>query len=245
MNRWMPESHASYDVFLGECCWSPGYREHFTATMALNRGQREIPVQYGDELQYQEFTLTIPTAAKCGPVFADLASRAGAALSPAIRSQLADFVPMYVSQMAPWWFAFLWRVFVGTDPLRQPISAATGKPVEMPGPPLPLLRPFLLSVDAIELCEPHTDQPVFPPPATKSGHDDKTAGKSKEKESENRGRPVVTDPKKDQQILDAWGTGSYPKYEDLARELHVTTITIKHAIDRHKKRIAKQSDTSE
>ena len=27
MNRWMPESHASYDVFLGECCWSPSHRK--------------------------------------------------------------------------------------------------------------------------------------------------------------------------------------------------------------------------
>jgi len=135
-----------------------------------------LPVQYGDEVQYQEFTLTVATAgahAKCGPVFADLASRAGAALFPEIRSELAEQVPLYISQMEPWWFAFLWRVFVGTEPLQHPVCADTGKPAEEPVP-LPLARPFLLSIDAIELCKLHTDQPVFPPPPSVDERDRST-----------------------------------------------------------------------
>ncbi len=131
-----------------------------------------LPVQYEDEVQHEEFVLTVATSgahAKCGPAFADLASRAGAALPPGIRDELAEHVPMYVSEMAPWWFAFLWRVFVGNEPLQRPVWAETGKPSDAPVP-RPLPRPFLLSIDAIELCKLHTDQPVFPPPAAGKGN---------------------------------------------------------------------------
>jgi hypothetical protein len=130
-----------------------------------------LSVRCGDEVSRGEFKLTVPTAgihAKCGPVFADLASRAGAALPVTVRSELSDYVPLHVSQMAPWWFAFLWRVFVGPDPLSQPVWEDTGEPVELAdcGFPLALPRPFLLSINAIELCRLHTVQPVFPPPDT-------------------------------------------------------------------------------
>jgi hypothetical protein len=127
-----------------------------------------LPVRYADHVQYHAFRLTVSVSgahAKCGPVFADLASRAGAALPPVVRDSLNEHVPVYVSEMAPWWFALLWRLFVGNEPLQRPRSAETGDVLEeIPSIPICLPRPFLLSIDAIELCKLHTDQPVFPPP---------------------------------------------------------------------------------
>ena len=125
-----------------------------------------LPVQYEDEVQYWEFPLTVSVAgahAKCGPVFADLASRAGAVLPAVFRDQLADHVPVYVSETAPWWFALLWRVFVGTEPLKRPVSADTGEPLERDEAPFPMTlpRPFLFSIDAIDRCKLHTDEPVL------------------------------------------------------------------------------------
>ena len=53
----------------------------------------------------------------------------------------------------------------------------------------------------------------------------------------NRGRRLESDPKEDERIYNAWKTGSYRKYEDLARELGLPKRTVELAIDRHEKRV--------
>jgi hypothetical protein len=51
-----------------------------------------------------------------------------------------------------------------------------------------------------------------------------------------RGRQPDTDPKADQRVADAWGTGRYRTYEDCARALGVSKKQVKDAIDRHRHR---------
>jgi hypothetical protein len=51
------------------------------------------------------------------------------------------------------------------------------------------------------------------------------------------GRPADTDPKKDEKIYDAWKSGHYKTYEDLARDLGKTKYQIETAVDRHRKRL--------
>ena len=49
MNRWMPESHETYYVFLGEFFWSPAYRDACSSTHGVgawtrgHEGERQIP----------------------------------------------------------------------------------------------------------------------------------------------------------------------------------------------------------
>jgi len=143
-------------------------RERFAESERRDLGCCHLPVRYEGKAEYQEFMLTVSVAgehAECGPVFADLASRAGAALPSAIRSELADHCPPYITEKAPWWFPFLWRVGYGDVAVERPISETTGKPVDSPAAPWLLERPFLRSIEAIELCRVHTDEPVFPPRA--------------------------------------------------------------------------------
>jgi hypothetical protein len=51
------------------------------------------------------------------------------------------------------------------------------------------------------------------------------------------GRKPQYEAKKDKQIFDAWKSGRYRVYADLAQELHLKRRDVKLAIDRHKKRI--------
>lgn len=50
------------------------------------------------------------------------------------------------------------------------------------------------------------------------------------------GRPRDSDPASDKAITDAWTTGHFPTYADLARELGQDTDEVARAIDRHRKR---------
>jgi hypothetical protein len=52
-----------------------------------------------------------------------------------------------------------------------------------------------------------------------------------------RGRPADTDAKGDKRIFEAWNTGQYKGYADLARELGKTEKEVSLAIDRHRKRL--------
>ncbi|MBL8800097.1 MAG: hypothetical protein JNM56_39810 [Planctomycetia bacterium] len=57
-----------------------------------------------------------------------------------------------------------------------------------------------------------------------------------------RGRkpdPAI-DPRQDRRIAEAWDTGRYKDYADLAREKHLTKHDIQLAIDRHRKREARK-----
>jgi hypothetical protein len=59
-----------------------------------------------------------------------------------------------------------------------------------------------------------------------------------EKRSQRRGRkpdPSI-DPKADKRIADAWTTGAYRKYADLARELGIEQREVSLAIERHRHR---------
>ena len=47
-----------------------------------------------------------------------------------------------------------------------------------------------------------------------------------------RGRPPDTDADEDQRIYDAWKTGRYRTYEELAREFGVKKLEVRRAIDR-------------
>jgi hypothetical protein len=52
-----------------------------------------------------------------------------------------------------------------------------------------------------------------------------------------RGRPPDTDPKADKRIWDAWQSGQYKTYGDLARELRISDRAAETGIDRHRKRL--------
>jgi len=53
------------------------------------------------------------------------------------------------------------------------------------------------------------------------------------------GRPRDTDAKQDKRIADAWQTGRFAGYDDLARELGKTKRDVRMALDRHRKRAGK------
>lgn len=62
-------------------------------------------------------------------------------------------------------------------------------------------------------------------------------GKTKTKKKVKRGgRKQETDPKQDRRIAEAWQTGRYARYEDLAKEEKTTKREVKLAIDRHRHR---------
>jgi hypothetical protein len=52
-----------------------------------------------------------------------------------------------------------------------------------------------------------------------------------------RGRPQDTDPKADKRIFEAWHSGHYTTYDELACELHKTKREVQLAVERHRKRI--------
>jgi len=54
------------------------------------------------------------------------------------------------------------------------------------------------------------------------------------------GRPTDTDPKADKRIFDAWNTGQYKTYEDLARKLGLKKRDVKLVIDRHRRRLERE-----
>jgi hypothetical protein len=62
-------------------------------------------------------------------------------------------------------------------------------------------------------------------------------GAGRVKTPRKRGRPVDTDPKADKRVYEAWKSGHYPNYSELARELKMSQGDMKRAIDRHRKRV--------
>ena len=65
--------------------------------------------------------------------------------------------------------------------------------------------------------------------------------KSSHRCKRNRGRPQDTDEAEDKRIYDAWKTGRYRKYADLAAEKAISPPDVKRAIDRHRKRLIRTS----
>jgi hypothetical protein len=61
------------------------------------------------------------------------------------------------------------------------------------------------------------------------------------KPKKKRGRPLDTDPNKDQRILNAWNTGRFRTYKALGKELQLTGEQVKLAIDRQRKRLKEGS----
>jgi hypothetical protein len=84
----------------------------------------------------------------------------------------------------------------------------------------------------------HKPAPAATP---KQGEGNGGAGSTPKK----RGRPVETDLSADKCIYDAWKTYRYETYADLERELKMKKGEVKHAIDRHKKRLWASIDTLE
>jgi len=62
----------------------------------------------------------------------------------------------------------------------------------------------------------------------------------KEKPKNKRGRPSDTNKKEDKNIFQAWETGQYENYEQLANEFHKTKYEIERIIDRHRKRLKRE-----
>jgi hypothetical protein len=56
-----------------------------------------------------------------------------------------------------------------------------------------------------------------------------------------RGRPRDTDPQVDQRIWDAWKSGEHKTYDDLARLLGTSAREVELAIDRHRRRLERDS----
>jgi len=57
----------------------------------------------------------------------------------------------------------------------------------------------------------------------------------------HRGRPADTDPGADKRIYDAWKSGQYKRYADLAQVLKLREKDVARAIDRHRKRLERNS----
>jgi hypothetical protein len=62
------------------------------------------------------------------------------------------------------------------------------------------------------------------------------AGKVEAGVKKKRGRPRITDPKADQQIVDAWGSGQYKTHGDLGKELRMKKEEVTRVLNRHQKR---------
>jgi len=62
----------------------------------------------------------------------------------------------------------------------------------------------------------------------------------KSKKVGKRGRPVDTDLKADERIMEAWSTGGYNTCEQLAKALGKKKRDVKLALDRHRKRCARR-----
>jgi hypothetical protein len=56
-----------------------------------------------------------------------------------------------------------------------------------------------------------------------------------------RGRKPDTDKAADKRVYETWKTGCYKRYEDLARALGESELDVRHAVDRHRKRIPSKS----
>jgi hypothetical protein len=56
-----------------------------------------------------------------------------------------------------------------------------------------------------------------------------------------RGRPPDTNQQDDKRIYDAWKTGRFRRYADLAKEKGKSPLEVRRAVDRHRKRVAKQN----
>ena len=89
--------------------------------------------------------------------FCELASRAGAALPLSIRRKISGCPDHTPAEPLSWWVTFLWHL--------SPPSEVDLAPREGQAPPtrIACLDPFQASIDAIESCGLHTDQPRFPP----------------------------------------------------------------------------------
>lgn len=61
------------------------------------------------------------------------------------------------------------------------------------------------------------------------------------KRRSSRGRKPDTDAKQDKRIWDAWHTGRYQEYAELARELRLRPREVERAIDRHRKRLERDT----
>ncbi len=76
-----------------------------------------------------------------------------------------------------------------------------------------------------------------------NGDHDKTPPKTpdaaelgSQKRKSRRGRKMVSDPKEDARIAEAWASGSYEKHADLAQGLGLPERDVKRALDRDRKR---------
>ena len=80
------------------------------------------------------------------------------------------------------------------------------------------------------------------PPATKP--DTKGTGQKAKKKTRKRGLARDTDTRRDQQIDDAWNTGNYKTYSDLAQRVKIDDVSeITRALDRCRKRPKPEKET--
>lgn len=98
-------------------------------------------------------------------------------------------------------------------------------------------RACSLVADAIEgEADRLANNDTVPPPLDKQGRGGENGESSTRNTGTRRGRPQDTDPKADARVFDAWQTGNYKKFADLARELKIERRDVKLAIDRERKR---------
>ena len=133
--HWRPDSFSQkHEIFLGSC---------------------KLPV--AGEVEYSHFSLTVTASGNCqksGTLFANLASRAGSLLQPEVCAELVKHYPALERKTAPLWYALLWKL-AWDRPVH--LDPGEGEPAH-----LPIMRPFLVSVHAIEVCNLHADSPCLP-----------------------------------------------------------------------------------
>jgi hypothetical protein len=143
------------------------FRPEFINPKRKTLGCCHLPYLADGEVKSSEFVLTVDVGRglygtrNCGLPFADLASRAGAALLQRgeLCRELSVHVPAYVSETAPWWVVLLWKL-AWDGPFPELLSE-TGEPTGRV-PPMSIIRPFHASIHAIEVCKLLTDSPCLP-----------------------------------------------------------------------------------
>jgi len=141
-----PEEHRSY----------PFLQEAYVGVVSLPPSVWYIVGEICHASQFSAGDLYCKLRSATLEVFSGLASRAGAALPVSIRRTIPGYPDHSPVEPLSWWLTFLWHLFPPSD---EDLAPLTG---QVPPVRIACSEPFQASIDAIESCKLHTDQPRFP-----------------------------------------------------------------------------------
>jgi hypothetical protein len=208
---------------------------------------------------YQQVLERTREAMEC---FEPLAARAGAHLPAAVRKAFVADPPDAQS----WWASLLWwaqapgeedfnfcinsRRIVTDSPFEDSVRVIEALGLATDTPEMPF-RVYLegAPLDPAIVYESegdNKDDRVVPPEAGNGDGDTEatplpqTPAPPSGKTGKRRGRKKVYDPKADRRLADAWATGQYKRYADLAAEKGMSAKAVELALGRHRKRQRQQ-----